>query len=89
MSECRRFHVQGRVQGVFFRASARRMAQSLALTGWVRNCSDASVEGLICGESASVDRFCDWLWTGSDTARVNQVVITPTTESAATAFEIV
>ena len=34
---CRRYFISGRVQGVFYRASAQRYAQSLALSGWVRN----------------------------------------------------
>ena len=36
--------VRGRVQGVYFRASARDRARQLGLRGWVRNCTDGSVE---------------------------------------------
>ena len=42
-SERWRFAIRGRVQGVGYRAACRR-AQELGLAGWVRNCSDGSVE---------------------------------------------
>lgn len=89
MSECRRFRVQGRVQGVFFRASTRDKAQSLGLTGWVHNCPDNSVEGLACGDPAALENFCEWLWEGPSAALVKQVEVTPSSESAPAGFEIV
>ena len=46
MSDAEAVHlfVHGRVQGVFFRASTQKVAEGLELTGWVKNCSDGSVE---------------------------------------------
>lgn len=88
MSECRKFRVQGRVQGVFFRASTRDKAQSLGLTGWVRNRPDDSVEGLACGDPAALDDFCEWLWEGPGPARVEQVEVTPASESSPASFDI-
>jgi acylphosphatase len=41
--------VTGRVQGVFFRAWAQDEAQTLGVTGWIRNCSDGSVEAQLEG----------------------------------------
>jgi acylphosphatase len=43
--------MEGRVQGVFFRASTRDMAESLGLTGWVKNLADGSVEAVFEGET--------------------------------------
>jgi len=42
MDRKRRFYiiVEGRVQGVFFRATARDIARSLGIGGWVRNRPD-------------------------------------------------
>lgn len=73
MSECIRYVVSGRVQGVFFRASARQEAQRLGLTGWVRNLPDGRVEVLACGEQASLDQFREWLREGPPDAHVESV----------------
>ena len=46
--------VQGRVQGVGFRAFVEREALRRGLAGWVRNCRDGSVEAVFAGEAAVV-----------------------------------
>jgi len=70
---CRRSFVSGRVQGVFYRATCVRKAESLGLTGFARNMSDGRVEVLACGEPASVDQFVAWLWEGSPASKVTAV----------------
>lgn len=77
MSLCRRFRVQGRVQGVFFRASTRAQAQRLGVTGWVANRADGGVEGLACGGPQALEDFCAWLWQGPEQAAVCQVELVP------------
>ena len=67
--------VQGRVQGVFFRAHTREEAKKLGLTGWVRNRPDRSVEALVEGEAAEVDRMISWLHIGSPMSRVDRVQV--------------
>lgn len=62
--------VSGRVQGVFFRQSARQAARGLNLVGWVRNLPDRRVEVWAQGETHAVDRFVDWLWQGPAEADV-------------------
>jgi acylphosphatase len=47
----------GRVQGVFFRATAQEIAAGLAVTGWVRNEPDGSVRCVVEGEAGELDRF--------------------------------
>lgn len=73
MSRCRRFLVSGRVQGVFFRASAQAEARKLNLGGWVRNLSDGGVELVACGEDSQLQKLEQWLWQGPPRARVSRV----------------
>jgi len=47
--------VEGRVQGVGFRAYVEREAKARGLRGWVRNRSDGSVEAVFCGEEEDVE----------------------------------
>jgi acylphosphatase len=67
--------IQGRVQGVYFRASTVAEAQRFALTGWVRNCSDGSVEVVAEGSRAAIEELIVWCRHGPDGARVAQVQI--------------
>jgi acylphosphatase len=69
----RRCLVAGRVQGVFYRASARSRAQALGVTGFARNLPDGRVEVLACGSPAAVQALCDWLWEGPPAAQVTSV----------------
>lgn len=64
--------VSGRVQGVFFRASARDKAVGLGLAGWVRNLPDGRVEILAEGEPRRIAEFLDWCRTGPPRARVEE-----------------
>jgi acylphosphatase len=47
----------GMVQGVGFRATARRLAQSYDLKGWVKNEADGSVVMVVHGQQADVEAF--------------------------------
>jgi acylphosphatase len=73
-TQCYRCTVSGRVQGVFFRASTRRMAEALGVTGYARNLADGRVEVVMCGKPGALDQMRDWLWLGPDAARVSDVV---------------
>jgi len=65
--------VRGRVQGVFFRASAQREARRLGLTGWVKNLPDGAVEAVVEGEDEQVREFIQWAQRGPSAARVDRV----------------
>jgi acylphosphatase len=67
--------VKGRVQGVFFRASARRKAEELRLTGWVRNNPDGTVEAVVEGNIDMVEKFVNWCREGPPNARVAAVEV--------------
>lgn len=56
--------VSGRVQGVFFRASARETAVKLGLLGWVRNLSDGRVEAVFEGEEGPLFSILEWCRQG-------------------------
>jgi acylphosphatase len=70
-----RCYVSGRVQGVFYRASARQRAELLGVTGYARNLADGRVEVLACGEPAAVAALCEWLREGPPAASVTDVLI--------------
>lgn len=65
--------IEGRVQGVGFRAATVRQAHQLKVGGWVRNLPDGRVEALIQGEHAAVDQMLSWLLQGPPLARVRNV----------------
>ena len=60
MAEIRK-HIQfcGRVQGVGFRYKAKYLAQSLGLTGWVKNEWDGSVTMEIQGRSMMIEKMLE------------------------------
>jgi len=70
-----RLHVviEGRVQGVFFRVSAREEACSLGLSGWVKNCWDGNVEAVFEGERDNVEQVLKWCRKGPPGAMVKNV----------------
>ncbi len=65
--------IRGRVQGVYFRASAAREAKRLGLTGWVKNRPDNAVELVAEGEEDQVKDFLAWAQHGPSTARVDKI----------------
>ena len=76
-ADCKRVHlrVNGLVQGVFFRQTAKEEAQGLGLRGWVRNRRDGDVEAVVEGPNAAVDEFVDWCREGPPHARVASVQV--------------
>jgi acylphosphatase len=68
--------VSGKVQGVFFRQSTKRQAQSYSVTGWVHNLEDGRVEGVFEGEEASVKALVAFCSTGPRGASVTDLAVT-------------
>lgn len=68
-----RVTIEGKVQGVWFRAWTEQNANELGLSGWVRNCYDGSVEAVFSGDGPSVEAMLDRLWDGPEHARVTRV----------------
>jgi len=67
--------ISGRVQGVWFRASAKQTAEQLGLTGWVRNTADGNVEAIFEGEEDIVKEMIDWCHCGPSSAQVEHVEV--------------
>ena len=70
---CKRCVIEGRVQGVFFRAATNQKAQELGIHGWVRNMPDGRVESLLQGQADLVEQMMDWFWQGSRYSHVTSV----------------
>ena len=66
-----RCSISGKVQGVWFRASAKEQAEQLQIRGWARNVSDGSVEVFACGTESQLELFYSWLQHGPRLARVD------------------
>ena len=71
----RRVVVRGGVQGVGFRVSAARAAQSRSVSGWVRNKLDGSVEAVFEGEPDAVEAMVYWCERGPRGAEVGAVEV--------------
>ncbi len=65
--------VEGRVQGVYYRASTQQQAVSLGVTGWVRNLADGSVEFEAQGSNQQLLHLLDWAKQGPSNAQVTSV----------------
>lgn len=65
--------MRGRVQGVWFRDTTRRIAEDLGLAGWVRNLGDGGVEAVFEGPAADVARAVEWARQGPEHAIVTSL----------------
>ena len=75
MDICKQIFISGRVQGVFFRDSARQKAHELKLTGGVRNLADGRVEVQVTGHEAEVQLLIKWLEIGPKFAKVSTIEV--------------
>ncbi|HYH12256.1 MAG TPA: acylphosphatase [Thermomicrobiales bacterium] len=67
--------VEGHVQGVNYRASARRMARELGIEAEPVNLDDGSVRITVSGPREAVDRFVEWCRSGPPLAEVSSVSV--------------
>jgi acylphosphatase len=65
--------IKGKVQGVFYRDTAKKQADKLDLTGWIRNTEDGNVEAMVSGDNIELDQFVQWCKLGSERSRVEDV----------------
>ena len=76
-----RLAIHGKVQGVWYRASAQAEATRLGLRGWVRNRHEGWVEALVIGAQSAIDEFIDWAHQGPPKAEVARIEISAADEA--------
>ena len=76
------FNITGHVQGVGFRYAMCGEARRLRLTGWVRNCTNGSVEAVAVGDQVALQRLAQWpAWSSG--SRVENVQVSAATDAQA------
>lgn len=68
-------YIEGNVQGVFFRRSAKMQAEKLDVVGLVRNRRDGLVEIIAQGSKSKVNAFIKWCKKGPPLAKVDKVEV--------------
>jgi acylphosphatase len=71
----RKLVIHGRVQGVFFRDSLRRLAEREDVAGWARNTREGNVETVLEGDENAVERLIAFANEGPSDALVEEVEI--------------
>ena len=67
--------IDGRVQGVFYRAFTRDIAHRLCLSGWAKNLRDGRVEAVFEGEKRSIEEAIRECNAGPPSAEVTNIEI--------------
>ncbi len=67
--------IKGKVQGIFYRASARKVAGEHKLTGWIKNTEEGFVEAVATGSDEQINTFVDWCRKGPTLAQVSEVIV--------------
>lgn len=67
--------IKGKVQGVFYRASAKEIAKKLTITGWIKNTKEGNVESVASGSEDAIRQFILWCRQGPPEAIVAEVIV--------------
>jgi acylphosphatase len=81
--------ISGKVQGVFFRATAKKKALSLNLVGWVKNTVEGNVEIIGSGNPEDLENFIKWCKNGPENAKVDHVKVNQHDFQPFDSFEII
>lgn len=71
--------IEGRVQGVCYRAGLKEEADRFGLKGWVRNLPGGEVEAMVEGDEGAIDALTEWCRKGPPRAAVDSVTVEPET----------
>lgn len=83
-----RLLISGKVQGVFYRVTAKEIASMLLLNGWVRNLKTGEVEVMLSGNESQINQFIQWAWRGPAQAEVKDICISQEPDEVFTGFRI-
>jgi acylphosphatase len=88
MTARKHLFVSGRVQGVFYRDTCRRIATQAGVAGWASNLSDGRVEIVLEGGEDAVARVVSWCREGTEYSRVESVEVTDEQPEGLSGFAI-
>lgn len=83
-----RLIIKGKVQGVFYRATAKNVADLIGVQGWIKNLPNDDVEITATGAEDVLQKFIAWCKQGPPKARVDEVVIEETNHEEFKGFKI-
>jgi acylphosphatase len=81
--------IKGKVQGVFFRATAKEIADKLGVKGWVKNTENDDVEAMATGSQEAVEKFIEWCRVGPRKAVVENVIVTKKEQTPFGDFKVI
>ncbi len=89
--KCIRILIKGKVQGVFYRASAKDVALVSDIKGWIKNKKDGDVEAFACGTEEALNEFVEWCKKGPAHAEVKEIEVSdfPEPEEPLDGFHVV
>ena len=70
-----RLTIKGKVQGVFYRATAKDVAELIGVKGWVKNLPDNNVEITATAPQETLQKFINWCKKGPPKASVDEVIV--------------
>jgi acylphosphatase len=83
-----RILIKGKVQGVFYRQTAKKIADKLDIKGWVKNNLAGEVEAVVTGNDPSLQAFIEWCKQGPERAEVSEVITSKLVETPFDDFTI-
>ncbi|MDX2048272.1 MAG: acylphosphatase [Chitinophagaceae bacterium] len=86
---CRQIIVRGKVQGVYYRASAKDEADRLGIQGEVKNLPDGSVCIIAEGTAGQIDELIAWCYKGPPRAIVDELIVADTGIKGFKGFSVV
>ena len=81
--------IKGKVQGVFYRATAKDIAQALDLKGWVKNTKEGHVECIVTGSEKALQQYIEWCRKGPEKAIVDSINVTSIKEEKFEEFKVI
>ena len=81
--------IKGKVQGVFFRATAKEVADKIGVKGWIKNTDEGDVEAVVTGSGQQLQEFVSWCKQGPRRADVSEVISTEQEETRFKDFSVI